>query len=48
MAYGTAERSERTSSGVTISPLEMFAVAQGDMPPTRQDSGLRRLETETL
>ncbi|MCP3464604.1 MULTISPECIES: adenylate/guanylate cyclase domain-containing protein [unclassified Bradyrhizobium] len=29
-------------------PLEMFAVAQGNLPLTRPDSGLRRLEIETL
>ena len=29
-------------------PLEMFAVAQGDLPPTRPDSAPRQLEIETL
>jgi adenylate cyclase len=29
-------------------PLEMFAVAQSNMPPTHLDSRLRRLEIETL
>jgi adenylate cyclase len=29
-------------------PLEMFAVAQGDLPPTRPDSAPRQMEIETL